>query len=100
MRVSQPHRLEHGLEHLVMIARDPTLVHSRRPEALWQHLVKTTTTPLKREWMLWVAEDLKALGRIIHPDVEHNCDMAICTADDDILDRIVMAAVQSKRVTV
>lgn len=100
MKCSKPNRLEYGLFHIVMIARDPTLIHSRMPEALWQHLEKTTTTPIKREWMPWIASALVETKRIIHPETEHNCAMAICTADDNVIDKIVMAAVASGRVKI
>ncbi len=97
MKCSKPHRLEYGLFHMVMVARDPTLIHSRVAEALWQHLEKTTTTPLKKAWMPEIAEALKAINRLVHPEKEHNLSMAICTADDDVLDKIVSAAVSSGR---
>ena len=100
VKCSKPHKMSYGLFHVAIVARTPTLLHSRYPEALWQHLEKTTTTPIRREWMSWIAEALKATKRLVHPDLEHNLSMAICTADDDVLDKIVMAAVSSGRVKI
>lgn len=100
VKCSKPHRLEYGLFHVSFIARTPTLLHSLTEETLWQHLEKTTTTPMRRDWMGWIASTLKETKRLVKPEYEHGLVMAICTADDAILDKIVSAAVSSGKVTI
>ncbi len=100
MKCSKPHKLEFGLYHMTFVAKSPTLLHTRTTETLWQHLEKVTTTPMKRSWMEWVADTLLATKRLVEPEYQFGLSMAICTATDDVLDKIVMAAVSSGKVAI
>jgi hypothetical protein len=100
MRCSRPVRMEHGMFHMVAVASMPNLVINVTEEALWQHLVATTTTPIKREWMPWIAKGLKAMKKIILPEIMHGCNLGICSATDEDLDSLIVAAVRAKKVSI
>lgn len=100
VKCSKPHKLEFGLYHMTFVARTPTLLHSPTEETLWQHLERTTTTPIKREWMGWISDTLRATKRLSVPEYEFGLSMLLCTATDDILDKIVKAAVETGKVTI
>lgn len=100
LRFSQTHRLGFGLVHMCFVAKMPTLLPSRLPETLWQYLDKTTTTPLKREWMDFIVSMLKESGKIITPKWQHNLNMAICHADDATLDAIVRSGIKHGKISI
>jgi hypothetical protein len=100
MRCSRPVRLEYGMFHMVAIANMPNLIVNVNEEAIWQHLEKTTTTPLKREWMPWITQVLRATKKITAPEVLHGCNVGTCSANDEDMDAIVKAAVKAKKVTI
>lgn len=83
---------------MTMLAKSPALLHATDEESLWQHLERTTTTPILREWIGWITEALEAVGKLRRPTLQDGLSMLICTADDLTLDRLVGAAVCSNKV--
>ena len=100
VRLSQPHRLDYGLAQISFVARMPNLLTSRYPETVWQYLDKSTTTPLKREWMPFVIDTLKDAGKIVTPKIQHNLSMALCYVDDDTLDKIIRSGIKHGRIAI
>lgn len=86
--------------HIVATANMPNLILNVSEEAVWQHLEATTTTPIKREWMTWIVPGLKAMKKIQVPAVSVGCNVGLCFATDEDLDRLVSAAVKSHRVSI
>ena len=93
-------KLDYGMAHVVCVARNPNLILNLCEEAIWQWLVKRTTTPIKREWTPWLMRDLIARKKLERPALEIGCNVGICTASSDDVDNLVVAAVRSGKVRV
>jgi hypothetical protein len=97
---TEVHRLSYGLAHALFTARTPGLLVSLAEESLWQEL-KTTrfTTPLLRDWMPWLTNQLLDQGLLVEADC-HRCRCGVLQATTADLDAVVSRGLQEGHITI
>lgn len=89
-------RLEHGLVHAVFITRDPGFIVYLDPESLWQKLkTDAFTTPLLREWMPWLTQQLIARNMLSECKCMRCNSAMLSIANEKVLDKVVCHGIQS-----
>jgi hypothetical protein len=97
---TEVHRLSYGLAHALFKARTPGLLVSLAEEALWQELNTTRfTTPLLREWMPWLTNQLLDHGLLVEADC-HRCRCGVLPATTADLDAVVSRGLQEGHITI
>jgi len=81
--------LGYGLWHVLCLAKRPGFLPVVTAEAVWQLLHKEPfTTPLLREWMLWLLTAMKERGMITGL-TQSGSEAGILALDNDTLDALV-----------
>ena len=87
------HRLGYNQIHCLAVVKDPRLMSCITEESLWQKLRSTTyTTPLLREWMPWLMQNLIADSLLVKLPA-FQCHPGLLTVDDTGLDTLVSRGV-------
>jgi hypothetical protein len=94
------HHLGLNVHHLVAVADTPGLLMSLDEESVWQALLADRfTTPLLREWMPYLVEQLLIENAIRRPEA-YGCAPAVLLADDAVLDEIVRRGLNEGTITI
>lgn len=93
--LTKPSRLGYGTWHFVAWTLRPEFLACGDDEALWQLFSKRSTTPLLREWMPYLVQQLRKVKVLRNPS-SFGCAPALCMATDEALDRIVSAGIRSR----
>lgn len=84
--------------HLVAIAKKETFLPSADDEALWQHLVKVTTTPILRGWVPELRCCMEQEKRIRKAYCVGGINAATVNIDDATLDDLVRRHIKAGRI--
>lgn len=88
------HRMSYGMWHMLAVAKHDGLLTESSHESLWRALQRDSfTTPMLREWVPYVKEQLITRG-LLMPLRMFNCNASILTANDEELDKIVSYGVR------
>ena len=69
-------------------------------ETVWQFLQgQQFTTPLLREWMPWLCQEMRNRGIIVHL-TQYGCQAGLILADNDILDDLVSKGIKDGHLTI
>jgi hypothetical protein len=94
------HKLGFGLCHALFVTKAPGFLLVLSEEALWQELNTTRfTTPLLREWMPYLEQQLRDCNRLEDAHV-YGCRCGILTATTKKLDEIVIAGLTSGEIVI
>ena len=96
---TNPVKLGHGLQHVIVWLSEPSFMLTGTEEALWQRLEKTTTTPLLREWMPVIYQQAVNKKAFL-PTKNHNCSCGFIKIKQDDLDRFVSYLVKTRQLTI
>ena len=87
------HRLGYHQVHCLAVVKDPRLMPCVTEESLWQKLRSPLyTTPLLREWMPWLMQNLIADALLVKLPA-FQCNPGLLTVDDEGLDTLVSRGV-------
>ena len=87
-------KLDYGLWQVLCLARREGFLPVLTDEALWQYLRSTTfTTPLLREWIPWLARQMKQREILVELN-QSGCQAGLVLADDATLDELVSAGIR------
>jgi hypothetical protein len=87
------HRLGYNQVHCLAVVKDPRLMPCVTEESLWQKLRSPLyTTPLLREWMPWLMQNLVADSLLVKLPA-FQCNPGLLTVDDAGLDTLVSRGV-------
>jgi hypothetical protein len=94
------HKLGHGLAHCVLVTRTPGFMMIVNEETLWQELnTSRFTTPLLREWVPYLANQLRQIGRLRNA-LTYNCQCGVLSVSTRKLDEIVVQGLVSGEITI
>lgn len=87
-------KLEYNLWHVLCLARRDGFLPVLTEETVWQLLQKDPfTTPLAREWIPWLVEQMKEGGSLVELS-QSGCQAGLLLADSDTLDALVSEGIQ------
>ena len=93
-------KLDYGLWHVLCLAKREGFLPVLRDETVWR-LLQTDqfTTPLLREWIPWLSEEMKKRGSLVEL-TQSGCQAGLLLADNDVLDALVSEGLQQGHLTI
>ena len=92
-------KLGYSLWHMVAISRRPGFMPCIDEEALWQAVYSTTTTPVLREWLPHLAQQLRDEG-LLKDAVCYGCNSGLLLANSEDLDKLVSRGLEAGELTI
>jgi len=87
-------KMDYGMWHVLCLAKRDGFLPVISDETVWQLLQRDRfTTPLLREWVPWLRQEMKKLG-IIVAMTQSGCDAGLMLADSESLDDLVSRGVK------
>ena len=86
--------------HLVAVSKRDDFLPCVSEEAVWQNLLKRTTTPLDRAWMPALVERLGRLNRLTMPTAHGRMKPGLLSINTDVLDQLVKEGLRNQRLKI
>jgi hypothetical protein len=88
-------KLDYGLWHVLCLSKRDGFVPVISDETIWQLLQSSRfTTPLVREWVPWLCQEMKERGIIVQL-TQSGCQAGLMLADNDTLDELVSQGIRN-----
>lgn len=89
-------KMNYGLWHVLCLAKREGFMPAVTDETIWQQLQSNRfTTPLLREWVPWLLQEMKK-RKVIVELTQSGCDAGLMLADNETLDDMVSQGVKQK----